>query len=52
MMSMTYIQSCHDFKLINKYDDNGNLTLHMSSDGNIKKYKYETLYKITASYFC
>ena len=38
---MAYIQSCHDFKLINKYDDNGNLTLHMGSDGNIKKYKYD-----------
>lgn len=38
---MAYIQTHRDFQLINKYNENGNLILHMTSDGDSKEYRYD-----------
>ena len=39
---MSFIQSPIDFELINKYDENGNLVVHTTSDGTRKEYRYDT----------
>lgn len=38
---MSFIQSPIDFELINKYDENGNLVVHTTSDGTRKEYRYD-----------
>lgn len=38
---MAYIQTHRDFQLINKYNEDGNLILHMTSDGDSKEYRYD-----------
>ena len=38
---MSFFQSPIDFELINKYDENGNLVVHITSDGTRKEYRYD-----------
>lgn len=38
---MSFFQSPIDFELINKYDENGNLVVHTTSDGTRKEYRYD-----------
>ena len=38
---MSLRQSPIDFELINKYDENGNLVLHVGTDGTRKEYRYD-----------
>lgn len=38
---MSFIESPIDFELVNKYDENGNLVVHTTSDGTYKEYRYD-----------